>query len=45
MAQIGDASEIVSRFPLVKVATLADVSHDLTLDADSYRAQLKAEQK
>ncbi len=45
LAQIGDASEIVSRFPLVKVATLADVSHDLTLDADSYRAQLKAEQK
>ncbi len=45
MARIGDARDIVSAFPLVKVPTLADVSHDLTLDADAYREQLKAEQK
>ncbi len=45
MEKIGDASGLVSSFPLVKVPTLADVSHDLVLDADSYRAQLKAEQK
>ena len=45
MAQIGDAGDIVSSFPLIKVPVLADASHDLVLDADSYRAQLKAEQK
>ncbi len=44
-AQIGDASKLVSRFPLVKVPTLEDVSYDNVLEADDYRAQLKAEQK
>ena len=43
--QIGDAYQLLSAYPLVKVPSLDEVSHDKVLEADEYRRKLKKEQK
>lgn len=44
-AQIGDASHLKSRYDLLQVPSLDEVSHSHTIDPDEYKKRLKAAQK
>lgn len=43
-AQIGDASSLTSQYDLVKVRSLDEVKHNLTIDPAEYKERLKAAQ-